>query len=237
VNRDLLANLVHRYQELRSLPVQRWEDLLATLVFLTVGLVAARYYLEIFSSLTVRRLPRTLETTVVEALMRLCALWVGPIVLIANLFVGRHWGIFGWVMALIVANNYACWRLADRLVREGEREFSTMKRSDLRHSIQVYAEWWKLMFAYAVVVTFLGILVEAGLAHDLVIYSFVLMAVNMLSLYRSNCGKKAPGLRASLSRAYVGGERLHALTRRRAAGTDARQSGAVPAPAPAPALT
>jgi hypothetical protein len=237
VNRDRLANLVHRYQELRSLPVQRWEDLLATLVFLSVGLVAARYYLEIFSSLTVRRLPRTLETTVVEVLMRLCALWVGPIVLIANLFVGRHWGIFGWVMALIVANNYACWRLADRLVRDGEREFSTMKRSDLRHSIQVYAEWWKLMFAYGVVVTFLGVLVEAGLAHDLVIYSFVLMAVNMLSLYRSNCGKKAPGLRASLSRAYVGGERLHALTRRRAAGTDARQSGAVPAPTPAPALT
>jgi serine/threonine protein kinase len=230
---DRLGALPHRYLALEFVSTDRWESFLASLVVLSVGLAAARYYLEIFAPLTLRRLRRSASSVAVEALMRLTAVWVAPIVLVANLYVGRHWGLFGWVMVVIVANNYACWRLAAGLVHRGEPEFSTMRRSDLRHSIDAFSEWWKLMAAYGVVITTLGVLVELGLAHDLVLYSLVVIAVNMIKLYRSNSGKLAPGVRATLSRAFVCGERLQALERRRATAAQAPEPAAVTAPTPA----
>jgi hypothetical protein len=61
---------------------------------------------------------------------------------------------------------------------------------------------------------------------DLVLYAVLAIAVNMLGLYRGNCGKKAPGLRAALARAWATGERLEALHRRVASSGQARQAGA-----------
>jgi hypothetical protein len=218
--------LLHHYAPLpRGFP-PGWDVLPALLVALTFAVTATRYYLEIFSMLTVRRMRLTIGRRIVELLTRMMSL--GTILVVpATIFLRNQWLIFwGAAMLFIVANNLANWALASSLVARGSAEFSTIRKSDLADSVDTYAEWWKLMLYYGAFLCALGVLVDLGVLKDLVLYAVLAIAVNMLGLYRGNCGKKAPGLRAALSRAWATGERLEALHRRAASSGQPNQAGA-----------
>jgi serine/threonine protein kinase len=209
-------SIVRHYEALTSGRVTGLDNLPGRLVALTFGLAATRYYLEILGMLSVRGVRSAKSRQVVEWSMRLNALWFAPIVLVGNLFFVRHWLLFSAAALVpVCANNYLCWRLATQLVDQGRSEFSTVRNSDVGQSISAYAEWWKLMVMYGGMLIVIGALTEVGLARDIWVYAVVVIAVNMLKLYRSNCGKLAPALRAALSHAFVTGERLDALERRR----------------------
>jgi len=209
--------LPRHYAPLRGGLPAGWELLPARLVIFTFGITAVRYYLEIFSMLSPRRLRSTPGARTVEVLTRSSIFWFPPLAIAGDVWLAGHWLLAGFFAALAIAgNNHANWRLAHRLVAQGEREFSTVRNSELSQTIAAYSEWWKLMAYYGVGMGVLGILAEVGLARDLVIYAFVVSALNLVKLYRSNCGKLAPALRASLSRAFVTGERLEALALREA---------------------
>ncbi len=224
---DWTAPLRHYAPLLRGIP-PGWERLPGRLVIFTFGITAARYYQEIFSMLSPRRLGSTPGSPIVEIVTRASIFWFPPLAVAGNVWLVDHWLLAGFVAAPAIAlNNYVNWRLARRLVALGEQAFSTVRSSELSQSIAAYSEWWKLMAWYGVCMGVLGFMTEVGLARDLLIYGFVVSALNMLKLYRSNCGKLAPALRASLSRSFVTGERLEALALREAGGRllDARIDG------------
>lgn len=208
--------IVRHYATLGSSGLTGLENLPGRLVALTFGLAGTRYYLEIFGMLSVRGILSAKSRQIVEWSMRLSALWFAPLVILGNLFFVRHWLLFSAVALIpVCTNNYLCWRLASQLVKQGRTEFSTVRNSEVGQSISAYSEWWKLMAMYGGMLVVIGLLTEVGLAHDIWVYAVVVIAVNMLKLYRSNCGKLAPALRAALSHAFVTGERLDALDSRR----------------------
>jgi protein kinase-like protein len=191
-----------------------WSALPTLLVALTFGVTCSRYYLEIFSMLTVRRMPSTIGRLSTETLMRSTAIGAALVVPCLALFSG-HWLLFwGVAMLVIVANNFANYQLARALVARGNRLFSTVRESDLTQTIEAFAEWYKLMLYYALVLIGLEAIHDLGLSRDIVLITLFVMVGNMLILYRGNCGRKAPGLRAALARAYATGERLESLRRR-----------------------
>jgi hypothetical protein len=207
--------IVHHYAALGAADMNTLGNLPGRLVALTFGVTGTRYYLEIFGMLSVRTLRPTRLRQLTEWSMRLSAVWFVPLVILGNVFFVRHWLIFSAAALVPVCiNNYLCWRLASELVKGGHEQFSTVRNSDVVQSIANYSEWWKLMLMYSGMLVIIGALTETGLAHDIWVYAVVVIAVNMLKLYRSNCGKLAPALRASLSHAFVTGERLDALHHR-----------------------
>jgi hypothetical protein len=142
------------------------------------------------------------------------ALGYGPALVALSVWLLPDWMLVTAALMLwIVLDNYLSCELATRLARRGERAFSTIRDSDLLENLDKFSEWWTLMLAYAVVLIAIAALVRLGLAHDVWVYALVVIALNMVKLYRSNCGKLAPGVRASLRRALVTGERLEALDR------------------------
>jgi hypothetical protein len=211
---DLRALAAH-YQALYTGPPRDWQGVLGRLVVLSFGVTAARYYLDIFATLTTRRLRSTRGRRRVEAAMRLTALGFGPGLVALSVWLLSDWMLAtAGLMLWIVLNNYLSCELATRLAQRGERAFSTIRDSDLRENLDKFSEWWKLMLAYCVALIALGVLVRLGFARDVWVYALAVIALNMIKLYRSNCGKLAPGVRASLRRAYVTGERLESLDRR-----------------------
>jgi hypothetical protein len=236
-----VAALARHYAPLPRAWPPGWADLPSRVATLTFGLTITRYYLEIFSMLGLRSLRQTVHVVAARVLMRMMALGGLATILAYQYVVARsfpshgalYWGL---AMQLVVANNLVSQRLARACVREGEREFSTIRRSDLGRSVDAFDEWWKLMFWYSVVLCGFDLVINAGLAKDVVLYALLVILVNVLVLYRGNCGKKAPGLRATLSRAYVTGERLEARRQRRPAW--GRSMGArVQVPPPRPPST
>lgn len=211
---DLQALAAH-YRALFGGPPVDWQSLLARLALLSFGVTAARYYLDIFATLTTRRLHLTPGGRRVEVVMRLTALGYGPALVAANVWFLRDWMLFSAAAALwIVTNNYLSCQLATRLASRGERAFSTVRNSDLHQILENYSEWWKLMLVYVAALMGTGLLVKFDLARDVWVYALAVITLNMVKLYRSNCGKLAPAIRASLLRAFVTGQRLEAMSRR-----------------------
>jgi hypothetical protein len=199
-----------------------WQDVAIRLVVLTFGLTATRYYLEIFSMLTLTTVRRTAGVLAAQVLMRVMAVGGMAIVLLylvldrlTSGLVSSNWLLYwGVAMGFIFANNLASYQVAMSFVSRGERVFSTIGLSDLHRSVDAFAEWWKLMLAYGGVLCLFDGLIALGLSRDVIPYAILVMLVNILALYRGNCGRKAPGLRATLARAYVTGQRLDARERR-----------------------
>jgi hypothetical protein len=204
--------LLRHYRAIPSLSLVAWDDLLFRLVLLTVIVTAAKYYMEIFAVLTVRGLPRSAGNRSVEVLMRLTGVVFGPMMIAANAYAPTDWLPLGALaVAPIIVNNLASWALATKIVKRAERAFSTVRQSDLRHAVDLYSEWWKLMLAYGLIMATVGGLVALGWAHDLPEYAIIVMTANVAKLYRSNCCKLAPWARGTLARALANGERQHAL--------------------------
>jgi serine/threonine protein kinase len=226
-----LGAVLHHYAPLPRAAPPGWENLPVQLVALTFGLTVTRYYLEIFSMLRLKGTRRTPGVVAASVLMRMMALG-GVAVTLAYPFFISHWLLYwGLLIMLIVANNLANYRVADSFVRRGEQVFSTLRRSDLHRSVDSYAEWWRLMMYYGIGLWFLDWTISTGFNRDVLTYAALVMAINMLALYLGNCGKKAPGLRATLSRAFVTGERLDARERRLSAWRTVPPVGVSPAAA------
>jgi hypothetical protein len=188
------------------------------LVALSLGLAGTKYYLDIFATLTTRGIPG-ISSRAAEFFMRFNSFWFGIGVVFGNLFLVQHWLLVCAVAVMpIVANNYFCYRLANREVMTGEREFSTIADSGLKRKIDEYASWWQMMLGYTLMLATVGWLTETHIITQTWPFAVLAICLNMIKLYASNCGRLAPGLRASLTRAFVTGQRLEALRKRRILG-------------------
>jgi hypothetical protein len=192
-----------------------WYGVLVRLVVLSFGATAVRYYLDIFAPLTVRPLRVTPGRRMAEFVMRLTEVGAAPLVLVLYLWFLNDWLIgFSVATAWIALNNRLSWRLASRLSDRGERELSTVAKSDLSQSLGVFSQWWWLMACYSAMLLAFGIAARGSLHGFTWALAVMVIVLNILKLYRSNCGKLAPGVRASLHRAFITGQRLEELDRR-----------------------
>jgi hypothetical protein len=176
---------------------------------------ATKYYLDIFATLTTRRIAGW-QPRAIEGLIRFNAIWFAIGVVVGDLFFVRHWLLASAVAVMpIAANNAAWYALSRRLATEGEREFSTVRRSGFRRAIAERSGWWEQMSGYGVAILLIGVLAERGIVAQTWPFALIVIGINMIKLYWSNCTKAAPGLRADLTRTFVIGERLEYLRRRR----------------------
>jgi hypothetical protein len=211
---DLSAVWAH-YAALSGRAVD-WPGLLVRLVVLSFGATAIRYYLDIFAPLTTRPLRVTPGRRPVEIVIRLTQVGAEPLLIVAYVWFLGDWLIASSVAtAWIALNNRLSWRLASRLAARGEGEFSTVRGSDLSQALGAFSQWWSLMASYSAMLLVFGIAVKISLGGFAWALAIQVIAFNVIKLYRSDCGKLAPGVRASLHRAFVTGQRLEELDRRR----------------------
>jgi len=193
-----------------------WPGVLGRLVVLSFGATAVRYYIDIFAPLTTTALRVTPGRRPVEFVMRLTEVGAAPLLIVLYLWFLNDWLIGSAIAtAWIALNNCLSWRLAARLAARGERALTTVAGSDLAQSLAAFSQWWSLMASYSALLLVFGFAVRAGVVGFTWVLAVLVIALNVLKLYRSNCGKLAPGVRASLLRAFVIGQRLEELDRRR----------------------
>jgi hypothetical protein len=98
-----------------------------------------------------------------------------------------------------VLNNY----LALQMTREAERvgaRFSTRGPEGRLFVLDQFEEWWRLMGAYSLAMILVGALLLFKVAHDEKVYAGLVVAINVLKMYRLNCVKLAPRVRGNLLR-------------------------------------
>jgi serine/threonine protein kinase len=202
------------------------ENLPGRLIGLTFGLIASRYYANVFSSLQVRDYPSWLQPAT-NALLRLnCASYFFPIML-AIVYSPSWWPFCGAAGTLLPAlNNLFCRFCAVASVRAGrENKLSIEELHQTTSDRFLYTmwRWWMLMAAYCAGILVLGLLVFTDLAlwiapdraHDAAIYAYALCIINVVQIYQHNCTKDAPGVLGNLSRLFFSLRRLNRIVKGR----------------------
>lgn len=186
-------------------------------------LVATKYYQSIYSRLRVQP-ARGLLAHATEFAMRFNSCWVGGPILVAILVNPLWWpwcaaiGYFG-----TTSNDFFSHRLAERSLRKGLAEFSSIPPHSV-DSLRSYGEWWRIMFVYAVILSFLAYGLTIGSVRDWSVYAGLIALVNLAKLYPSNCSRLAPTVRGTLSRCLVLNERLNAVRSGRASSETAGEA-------------
>jgi hypothetical protein len=173
-----------------------WSNLPGRAVAVTFALTCVTYYVNNFSLISPKRCGKRLA----EYVMRSCACVLPLPVLWALLYDPHAWPLCSGVgTLLVVANNY----LALKITRDAETvgaRFSTRGPEGRLFVLDQFEEWWRLMGAYSLSMIFVGVLLLVGAAHDEKVYAGLVVAINVLKMYRLNCVKLAPRVRGTLLR-------------------------------------
>ena len=181
------------------------------LVALTFSFTLARYYANIFATVTLRdiRLP-SLKPQVrrTEWLMR----WhpaIGSLPILWALVIDPKAWPYCCALGLvgIFFNNLATYRLAAGAYRvaveqhEGNDESPFTRSSTfLRERLDDFDSWWFMILVYLICLVGLGVLLSRGVAQDEWMYAAIVCIINMFQMFRNNCTKMAPGVRTILRR-------------------------------------
>lgn len=183
------------------------------IVGVTFAIVAARYYVNIFSNITFRG-SKVLRNKLAELSMRLnsfvFSLTCGTLIF----YEPRWWGYAAFVGTSVVAINnhavyYASWSILHRQVisvegieHSADWALGSGTVSALRNFVTPndFRLWAMNMYLYSIVILVVGILLAIGAARDAFIYATIVGTLNLLKLYVSNCERLAPRLRGSITR-------------------------------------
>jgi hypothetical protein len=179
-------------------------------VALTFGLIATRYYANIYSSLAVTGLGSWLQM-IANALLRFNSFSYFPPIMYAIVVDPHAWPFCAFLGTLFPAlNNLACWIVARRGLRKAADRFSVeaYHRAEDAAFLTRYLEWFSLMLGYSVGILVIGIALHRGWAHDEEIYAGLICAINIIKIYRTNCGKEAPVISGNLARSFFYVRRL-----------------------------
>jgi hypothetical protein len=173
-----------------------WGNLPGRAVATTFALTCVTYYVNNFSLISPKRCGRPGT----EFVMRACAVILPLPVLWALLIHPRAWPLCsGLGTLLVVLNNYLALRLT-RCAEDVGTRFSTRGPEGRLFVLEQFEEWWRLMGAYSLAMTVVGVLLLTKVAHDEKVYAALVVATNVIKMYRLNCVKLAPRVRGNLLR-------------------------------------
>lgn len=185
-----------------------WKNLPGRCVALTFGLVAARYYANIFSTIHVTVLNYPLER-LANFMLRINAVSYLIPILLAIVWNPHWWPWCAAVGTLFPAlNNLVCWLSIRDATQKAEGVFSTSYSAHTEDFILRYFEWSVQMFLYSALIFIIGVLLHFGLAQDDAVYGYFVSAINYFKLYRNSCGSEAPVVFGNLSRVFFIARRL-----------------------------
>jgi serine/threonine protein kinase len=224
---ELVYPWVHQLSEAGAFEVgDFWGNLPGRLVALTFALTAVTYYVNNFSILSPKRLGGRLAIASDAAMRATAVLLYGPI-LWTMLYNPDAWPLCSGIgTLLVVLNNYLALQLATRGEAVGS-QFSTRSMAGRRFIEGNFSEWWVLMGAYSVSMIAIGALLLADRAHDAWLFAILVVAINVLKMYRLNCIFFAPQVRGWLGRDILTMRRARNLRRAQAAGPDRGQGDQV----------
>jgi serine/threonine protein kinase len=189
-----------------------WENLPGRVVALTFGLVAARYYANIFSLLRVEG-TRSIMQSLAEMSIRMnCLTYFVPI-MVAIVFNPKWWPFCTLIGALFPAvNNYLCWFTAREACRHSRAVFSieSFHRVETDRFLRIYREWWMHMGAYSLGIGIIGLLLAFGHAEDEKVYAYFISFINVFKIYRNTCASDALDISGNLSRLFFAHRRWSA---------------------------
>jgi hypothetical protein len=176
------------------------------IVGLTFGMCAVAYYVNIFSTLSLRGLRRT---RLAEFFMRSTAWFPGFPIAVLMFVDPQWWPYMSFAGAVVViCNNFFVSRLIARSKStededRGPRAAETRLRNEAFR--QVFVEWWKLMVLYGGFLLLTGLLVSLHWIPATWYFALVVaFGVNYVKMYRLNSVKETPKIRGNLQRAvYV----------------------------------
>lgn len=195
-----------------------WGNLPGRLVAVTFGLVCVTYYVNNFALLSPKRIGSQLGRFS-EIVMRGCALILPLPVLWALIYNPHAWPLCAGIGTLwVVLNNFLALHIAEEARIIG-KSFSTLGSEGRVFVRDQFSEWWRLMGYYSVSMILIGVLLLTDVAHDEAIYAGLVVAINVVKMYRLNCIKLAPQVRGSLSRDILTIRRSKKLSLLPASGT------------------
>jgi hypothetical protein len=172
------------------------------IVGLSFSIVATRYYLNIFSSISTRSIDKF-----VDYFIRFNAFCFSLPVFWALLVNPKDWPICSAIGVLLVAlNNQFCLNLAKKAKKE------ITPSSSIRAFLDTFKNWPYLMFIYSGGLVAISVLFHINYAKDEMIYALtVAIFINLFNMYYTNSTKDAPTIRGGLERLFIGLERAEML--------------------------
>lgn len=171
-----------------------WGNLPGRLVALTFGLIATRYYANIFATLRIVDAQNTAQRLCNVFLRLNSASYFIPIM--AAIVVNPHWWpVCSFLGTLFPAlNNYFCWRIAKAAWSKAKSSFSTenFHEAETEQFLIQYKQWWRLMIGYSLGIALTAFLLQIQWAHDEYIYASFVCLINIVKIYPINCVADSP---------------------------------------------
>lgn len=193
-----------------------WDNIPGRAVALTFGMIAGRYYSNIFAFVVVNG-PSDTQKFLTNGFLRLNSISYFIPIMYAMVVDASAWpycAFFGTLFPAI--NNFLCgW-----VCKDGAKLGLVLLSSEKKHSheasefLQRYNEWGNLMLLYSISLLTIGILLDAGYLVDEKMYAFLVCSINILKIYRLNCGREAPEFAGNISRLFYAARRARILTNR-----------------------
>ena len=194
-----------------------WDNGCGRLVAVSFAIVAAQYYLNIFSGITTRDARTAFTHRLMEFSMRLNSFVFAIPILVAIIVEPRWWPYCSAIgCAFVAVNNFIVAIVSKSVIRtrwvsnpRGAKapprralEFLPFGASDLANfaSKRDFFQWGFLMSAYAAGLAAIGLLSSFDVLQDLGFYAITVVLVNILKLYMGNCTAFAPRVRGPVSR-------------------------------------
>jgi len=182
------------------------------LVALSFSMTLARYYANIFATVTfqqIRLKEIRIQLKIVEGFVRWHPITCFLPISYALIVDPKAWAFCSAIGLIgVCVNNLLTLRVAkdtDLLIRSYERHNSdlpfTRASMFVRERLADFEAWWLMILVYIICLSGLGTLILQGFARDEWLYAvFVSVFVNILMMLRHNCLKLAPGVRTLLRR-------------------------------------
>jgi hypothetical protein len=197
-------------------------NLTARFTGITFCLAGVKYYQNVYSNLTTRRLPPM--TGRLERLrfwtefwVRWNAFFVALVVIPINL-IQPAWWTFGSAVGLIDSLMVNFTGALFALVVVQQARTPAAGRTDRRPrlssvpqnipGLSMYRMWAPSMFAYVLIVLSFAVLINTGVLKDDLAYATVVSVLNITLFTGIKCGINAEPVRIGLTRAYLAAERL-----------------------------
>jgi hypothetical protein len=189
----------------RGVPLSHnWLDYFpGRLVAVSFSFIAAKYYLDIFSSITTFK-----NLSLPELILRACSFTPWLWIWYAMFLDPKAWPFCSAMgVGLTAINNVVIHRVFNTMQQKVSEGFEIPRSTWPAEVMDRFGEWWKGVFLYFCALVAIGILLLNGWAKDELIYA-VVVAVCDLLMYLENCCKEAPKLRSVLTLLMNGGRRL-----------------------------